>query len=163
MLKSTSSAGFGLYILYSGGRGARAFHEIFSKPDEKVYSVPGKWDFIWDLIFLAIVSVFLFSTVKTMLHLILSGDYKEGSGSHIIIYAAVAIYYEVLFRITGNLISRRAVLILLPLLVLSGASLILGGFWSKTDLIMGFLSLVLTAIISFKRACLELANILRQE
>ncbi len=161
LLESHGSLGAGLFILYSGSAGSWITYKISFKSLELLSPEIKKRNLFRDLFILAAVSVFLFSTVKSLLLMFLSDYSIPDSGSGIVLPAVSVIYFEIVFRITGNSVNRKAVAVLLPLLVLSGASGILGGFWGKTDLIMGFLLLALTAIISFKRACVELADILR--
>ena len=151
-LKSAASVGFGIYLFYSGSRSV-----IRTEDPSKGFL---KINLLWDLIFLAISVLMLFSVIKVIFNIFLRQE--TVFVSHWLIPAACLglLYFETLFRITGDKKSRLAVLLLMILLVSSAASLILGGLWLKIDLLLGFLSLVFTVIISFRKAYLELSEIL---
>ena len=152
VLKSTAASGLGLYMLYSGRK------SLFISGEASL--LIQKINLLWDLIFLAISVLMLFSVVKVILNLFLHHEAVIVSHWLILVCSLGLIYFEMLFRITGDRKNRLAVLFVIVLLVLSAASLILGGFWPKTDLILGFLSLAVTVIISFRKAYIELTDIL---
>ena len=151
-LKSAAASGLGLYMFYSGRK------SIFISEETSLLIL--KINLLWDLIFLAISVLMLFSVVKVILNIFLQQEATSVSHWLILACGLGLLYFETLFRITDDKKNRVAVFLLMVLLVLSAASLILGGFWLKTDLILGFLSLTVTVIISFRKAYLELTEIL---
>ena len=151
-LKSVSAPAVGLYILYTGRRRV--------SPEEEFPSILLKSNLFWDLMFMAVSVLMLFSALKVIFNIffhneiiIISQWLIPGTGLGIL-------YFEILFRITGDKKNRLAVLLIMLLLILFTAAFILGGLWLKTDLILGFLSLTVTVIISFRKAYIELTDIL---
>ena len=151
--KSVAASGLGLYMLYSGRKG------VF--PSGEASPIFLKINLLWDLIFLAISLLILFSVIKVILNLFLRQETVLVGPWLILVTGLGLLYFETLFRITGDKKARLAVLLLIILLVSSAASLILGGLWLKADLLLGFLSLTFTVIISFRKAYLELSDLLQ--
>ncbi len=151
-LKSAAASGLGLYMLYS------CRNSLFISWETSLLIL--KNNLLWDLIFLAISVLMLFSVVKVIVNIFLRQEAIIVSHWLILVCGLGLLYFETLFRITGDKKKRLAVLLLMVLLVFSAASLILGGLWPKTDLILGFLSLTVTVIITFRKAYLELSEIL---
>ena len=144
--KSAAAVGMGLYLLYSGRK--------------RVLTAFMKVNLIWDLIFLAISVLMLFSVVKVILNIVLCQEIFNVSQWLIPVAGLGFIYFELLFRISGEKKNRFAVFLLMVLLISSTGSFILGGHWLKADIFLGFLSLTFTVIISFRRAYLELSDLL---
>ncbi len=155
--RSTAAVGMALYLLYSGRRRVFAPGESSIKPSVGFLKI----NLIWDLIFLAISVLILFSVLKVILNIFLHGEILIVSQWIPIVSGLGLLYFELLFRKTGDKKNRMAVLLLMILLILSAASLILDGIWLKTDPFLGFLSLTLTVIISFRKAYLELSDLLQ--
>ncbi len=151
-LKSAAASGLGLYMLYS------CRNSLFISEETSLLIL--KINLLWDLIFLAISVLMLFSVIKVGLNIYLHQEAIIVSHWLILVCGLGFIYFEMLFRITADKKNRLAVLLLVVLLVLAAASLILGGLWPKTDLIVGFLSLTVTVILSFRKAYIELTEIL---
>ena len=151
-LKSAAASGLGLYMLYSGRK------SVFISGKTSLLIL--KTNLLWDLIFLAMSVLILFSVVKVIVNIFLRQEAIIVSHWLILVCGLGLLYFETLFRITGDKKNRLAVFLLMVLLVFSAASLILGGLWPKTDLILGFLSLTVTVIITFRKAYLELSEIL---
>ena len=130
--KSAAASGVGLYLLYSGRK--RVYQS------EETSSGSLKVSFIWNLIFLAISVLMLFSVIGVILSIFLR-QYSFSLNKWIIPGTGLGlVYFETLFRIGGDNKNRLAVLLLIVLLISSAASYILGGHWFRTDILLGFLS-----------------------
>jgi len=154
--KSTAAVGMTLYLLYSGRRRVLTPGESSMEKSTEFL----KSNLIWDLIFLAISVLMLFSIVKIILNIVLRQEIFNVNQWLILVAGLGIIYFELLFRISGEKKNRFAVFLLMILLISSTGSFILGGHWFKADLLLGFLSLTFTVIISFRKAYLELSDLL---
>lgn len=150
--KSAAASGIGLYMLYSGRTG-------ISQTGAGFLGLL-KINFIWNLIFLVVSVMMLFSVIKGILNIFLRQDLVIANQWIILIIGLGLIYFETIFRLWGDKKNRFSVLFLMVCLILSAASFILGGHWLKSDILMGFLSLAFTVIITFRRAYFELSKIL---
>ncbi len=146
ILKLAAPLGIGLFLIYLGRY--------------KVSSEFSKIDMIWDLLFLGISSIVFFSLIKVILNIFFR-DYTLLWNQMILpVSAFEIIYFEIIFRISLQKKNRFSSIIMIILFITSAGAFILGGFWLKTDLLLGFLSLSVTVILSFRKAYSELINIL---
>jgi len=155
MLKLFSLTGAGIYLLYTGRQSSSSI-----KDDNGITLLDKKYNLIWDLLFLGLSIITYFSVIHSILNLFFHNSILVYN--QIIIYLSVfgVLYFEVLYRISLKKKNRIAAILILIILITSVGAFILGGYWLKTDLILGFLSLTVTVIISFRKAYLGLADIL---
>ncbi len=139
ILKSAALWGLGIYLLYSG---------------------PGKTYLVWNLIFLGTSVISLFYLIKVILIIFLRNDIVDWSQLMLPVTGIGSIYFEIIYRISLKKKNRIASILLMVLLIQSVGTYILGGFWLKIDIILGFLSLAITVIISFRKAYYKLTDIL---
>ena len=145
ILKLYSPLGVGIFLLYTGRQ------SFSSKKDINL---------IWNLLFLGLSIIAYFSVIKIILNIFLHDPIL--SQNRLILYISVfgVLYFEVLYRISLKKKNRIAAILILIVLITSVGAFILGGHWLKTDLILGFISLTVTVIISFRKAYLGLVDIL---
>jgi hypothetical protein len=156
--KTTAPLGFGIFLIYTG----RTKIPLRYNKAAELKRIT-KFDIIWDFIFLGISSIALFSLMKTVLNILLR-DKSVQLSSWVVLFSCLGIiYFELLFRLSSSKRNRFAALYLLILLIFSAGSFILGGFWVNLDIILGFLSLAITVIISFSKAYKGLLYILQPE
>jgi hypothetical protein len=157
LLKSISLSVIAIYSLYS----TRYSNSL--KVDKAEISVDAqKYNFLWNLIFLGLSSVLFFSLIKVIFNIILKQFVPVQSQWILPVSVSGVLYFEILYRFSVQKKNRITAVFLLIILVVSAGALILGGLWFKTDLIIGFISLLIIVIISFRRAYLELTNILER-
>lgn len=156
LLKLLSPLGVGLYLLYSG-RQFKSSDNGESPGKKEKYIKSGLF---WNMLFLGLSSIFYFSIIKDILNILFRDKIIMQNNIILLISVLGVFYFEILFRISLQKKNRFAAILVLIILITSAGSLILGEHWLKTDLILGFLSLTVTVIISFRKAYLELAGIL---
>jgi len=146
ILKLAAPLGIGLFLIYFGRY--------------KVSSEFSKVDMIWDLLFLGISSIVFFSLIKVISNIFFRVYTLLWNQMILPVSAFEIIYFEIIFRISLQKKNRFSAIIMIILFITSAGAFILGGFWLKTDLLLGFLSLSVTVILSFRKAYSELVNIL---
>ena len=155
VLKISSPLGVGIFLLYSG---FQSKHSTGESPEKTANFI--KLNLLWNLVFLGFTLIIYFSLIKVTINIFLGNNIISWNKMIIFISLFGVIYYEILFRISSMKKNRFAAIILLIILIASIGAFILGGDWFKSDLLMGFLSLTVTVIISFRRAYLGLLDIL---
>lgn len=155
LLKMFSPLGIGILFFYFGKKNLLIIKE--SKGNTPGYL---KKYLLWYILVLVLSLVIYFSLIKVTLNILLRNHIIIWN--QLIIYISLfgALYYEALFRLSLQKRNRFAAIVLLFNLIVSVGAFILGEHWFKTDLILGFLSLTLTVIISFRKAYLGLSDIL---
>ena len=155
VLKITAPLGIGIFLLYSGYQSHSSTGESSEKKAKYI-----KLDLLWNLFFLGISFITYFSLIKVIINIFLGNQILIWNKIIIFISLGGVMYFEILFRISLQKKNRFAAIMLLIILVASIGAFILGGHWFKTDLFLGFLSLTVTVIISFRKAYLGLSDIL---
>ncbi len=155
LLKIAAPQGIGILLLYFGKSNI-----FFNAENRKNTSGSLKIYLLWNILFLGFSLILYFSLIKVTLNILLRNQIIIWN--QIIIYISFlgALYYEILFRLNLQKRNRFAAVILIINLIAAVGALILGGFWFKTDLLLGFLSLTVTVIISFRKSYLGLSDIL---
>jgi len=154
-LSSAACTGVGLFLIYYGRQRLNTSSDTYNNSLKS-----RKINLFWNLIFLGISSIMVFSLINNILNIFFHDGVFLWNQYIIPLSVIGAIYYEILFRLSLNKKSRAASIILLILFITSVGAYILGGIWMKTDILMGFLYLTLTVIITFRRVYLELIEIL---
>lgn len=154
-MKSAACTGFGLLLIYLGRQRINPYSESHNNPLQG-----RKINLFWNLLFLGISSIAVFSLINNILNILFNNGFFHWNQYIIPIYLFGTIYYETLYRINLNKKSRSASIILLVLFITSMGAYILEGIWLKTDILLGFISLTVTVIITFRKAYLELTEIL---
>jgi len=154
-LKLTAPLCIGILLLYSGMNGI-----FWNKSSSEITSGYMKKYFVWNIFFLGISSVLFFSLTKVFFNVFIRGEVLNWNSYILLLSLIGIIYFEILFRISLQIKSRYAALVILFLFILSTGAFIFGGHWLKTDFFLGFLSLTVTVIISFRKTYFELSDIL---
>ena len=153
ILKLAAPLGIGLFLLYFGR------YKVSSSNNENPV-VFSKIEIIWDLLFLGISSVVFFSLIKGILNIYFRDNTLVWNQMILPVSAFGIIYFEIIFRISLQKKNRFGAIIMIILFITSSGAFLLDGYWLKTDLLLGFLSLSVTVILSFRKAYSELTNIL---
>lgn len=154
-LKLAAPLGVGIFLFYSGRQNTLNHGESMGK--KVIYT---KIDLIWSLFFLGLSSIVYFSIIKVILNIFFRDQIIIWNKIILIISVFGVFYFEILFRISLQKKNRIAAIFVMIILIVSVGAFILGGHWLKTDLLLGFLSLTVTVIISFRKAYLGLSDIL---
>ncbi|MEA1911875.1 MAG: hypothetical protein U9N32_09425 [Spirochaetota bacterium] len=155
ILKLAAPLGIGLFLIYFGR------YKVSSGNTNQENSVVfSKIDMVWDLLFLGISSIVFFSLIKVILNIYFSDNTLVWNQMILPVSAFEIIYFEIIFRISLQKKNRFGAIIMIILFITSAGAFILDGYWLKTDLLLGFLSLSVTVILSFRKAYSKLINIL---
>jgi len=156
ILKLAAPLGIGLLLIYLG----RYKGSSSSRSNNENSVVFSKIEIIWDLLFLGISSVAFFSLIKVILNIFFRDNTLVWNQMILPVSAFEIIYFEIIFRISVQKKNRFGAIIMIILFITSAGAFILDGFWLKTDLLLGFISLSVTVILSFRKVYSELINIL---
>ena len=155
VLKLAAPLGVGIYLLYSGpGR-----ISLRKNADENIL-FDQKLNLIWNILFLGLSTILSFSIIKVIFNIFRGAQPVSPDQIIIYIYILGVLFFEFLYRISLKKKNRFVAILIVIILILSVGAFILGGHWLKTDLMLGFLSLTVTVIISFRKAYLGLTDFL---
>jgi len=152
---SFALAGFGFFLLFN----SRVLIISSFLSDNKITEL-NKKNLLYSLFFLGISSLILFSLTKSIIDILFRGQIVVISKWIFIVSAIGSLLFEIFYRIGLYKKNRIAAILLLVIFIQSTGSYILGGFWIYSDLFLGFLSFLITAILSSRNVYLELAEIL---
>jgi len=153
-LGASALVGLGVFLFYKG----RFIILVNIKDDKGLFL--NKINLLWSFLFLCISVLVLFSLTKTSAGILFRGQTVENSKWILPLSAIGSIYYEILYRTGLTIMNRIAAILLVLVFIQSAGSYILGGFWIYSDLFLGFLSFLITAIMSSGNAYSELSDIL---
>ena len=154
LIGSSTPVGLGVFLFYKG----RFIIPISISADKGLFL--NKINLLWSFFFLGISVLVLFSLTKTIAGILFMGQTVVISKWVLLLSAIGSIYYEILYRVSLTIMNRIAAILLLLVFIQSTGSYILGGFLIYSDLILGFLSFLITAILSSGKAYSELSDIL---
>ncbi len=152
---SSAFAGFGLLLLFN----SRILIISAFLPDDKIIGL-NKKRLLFSLFFLGISLLVLFSLSKTIVGILFRGQTVVIIKWVPLVSAIGSLLFEIFYRIGLCKKNRIAAILLLVIFIQSAGSYILGGLWIYSDLFLGFLSFLITAILSSRNIYLELADIL---
>ncbi len=152
-LRAAAPGGIGIFLFY------KSRYLIPGSINGKMSPKFNKINLFWSLFFLGLSVFILFSLTKTLSGILLRGETVVVSKWIIPLSAIGSIFYELLYRFNSTTMNRTAAVLLLVIFIQSAGSYILGGYWIYSDLILGFLSFLFTAIISFGNAYAGLSDI----
>ncbi|MDA3941098.1 MAG: hypothetical protein PF693_17610 [Spirochaetia bacterium] len=156
-LKLTAPSGIGLLLLYSGLNGI-----LWNESGYEYTSAYKNKYIFWNVFFLGLSTIIFFSLTKVLFNILVRDEVLNWNSLILLISVLGIIYFEILFRISSQKKSRFAALVMLLLFILSTGAFIFGDFWLKTDFLMGFLSLTVTVIISFRKTYIGLSELLEK-
>jgi len=154
LLGASTPVGLGVFLFYKG-----RFIIPVNINDHKGLFL-SKFNLLWSFLFLSISVLVLFSLTKTIVGILFRGQTVVISKWILPLSVIGSIFYEILYRVSLTIMNRIAAILLLVIIIQNTGYYILGGYWIYFDLIMGFISFLITAIVSFRSAYSELSDIL---
>jgi len=153
LIRASAPVGLGVFLFYK----SRFIIPVNITDDKGLFL--NKISLLWPFFFLSISVLFLFSLTKTIAGILFSGQTVVISKWVLPLSAIESIFYEILYRAGLTIINRIAAILLVLVFIQSAGSYILGGFLIYSDLILGFLSFLITAIMSSGKVYSELSDI----